>query len=392
MSRASRARRVAGAAAYGGGGLTALGALGVGVLKAETVLARRTIGRPFGLDGPEADGDYGVGPGEPVQLVMLGDSSADGLGADHPEATPGAIIASGLAAVTGRRVRLRCYAKVGAESSGLRAQVTRALLEVPSPDVAVIMVGANDVTHRIKHVEAVRYLADAVTRLREAGAEVVVGTVPDLGTIEPLAQPLRWIARRESRALAAAQTIAVVEAGGRTVSLGDLLGPEFSARPKEMFSSDGFHPSPAGYARAAAALLPSVCAALGVWPDGGRERAPEPRRGESVAPVAEAAVAAAADPGTEVAATAVRGDQRGPFGRWVTVLRRRRLPAVPALPGLAGVPGLGGVPFPRPHVPGNGLRKVGAARAARWAGGAQDGGPTGQDGGARSGDAAVTGE
>jgi hypothetical protein len=36
------------------------------------------------------------------------------------------------------------------------------------------------------------------------------------------------------------------------VSLGDLLGPEFKRSPSEMFSIDGFHPSAAGYAAAAA--------------------------------------------------------------------------------------------------------------------------------------------
>ena len=75
------------------------------------------------------------------------------------------------------------------------------------------------------------HLADAVRALRAAGAEVVVGTCPDLGTIQPIQPPLRWLARRWSRQLAAAQTIAVVEAGGRTVSLGDLLGPRVRRRP-----------------------------------------------------------------------------------------------------------------------------------------------------------------
>ena len=63
--------------------------------------------------------------------------------------------------------------------------------------------------------------------MREAGIEVVVGTCPDLGTIRPIAPPLRQVARRWSRRLAAGQAIAVVEAGGRAVSLGTILGPEF---------------------------------------------------------------------------------------------------------------------------------------------------------------------
>ena len=129
------------------------------------------------------------------------------------------------------------------------------------------MIGANDVTSRTRPSEAVEHLGRAVRRLRADGAEVVVCTCPDLGTVEPIAQPLRLVARVWSRQLAAAQTIAVVEAGGRTVSLGDVLGPEFAARPKEMFSADRFHPSAAGYAAAAAVTLPSVCAAVGLWPE-----------------------------------------------------------------------------------------------------------------------------
>ena len=56
------------------------------------------------------------------------------------------------------------------------------------------------------------------------------GTVPDLGTIQPIPQPLRAYARWQGRSLARAQTMATVSAGGRAVSLGDLLGPVFSAK------------------------------------------------------------------------------------------------------------------------------------------------------------------
>src|SRR6478672_6272419 len=301
MGRARRARRIAATAAYGGGvgvaGIGALGLIGYGVLKVEAQLARRVVGQPF--DGaPDDNGLYGAGLGEPVDLLVLGDSSAAGMGADSSHQTVGAIIATGVSALLGRPVRLTNVAVVGAESSGLDVQLASAFEEVPHPDVALIMIGANDVTHRIDKSIAVRHLEEAVRALRTAGAEVVVGTCPDLGTIEPVAQPLRLLARRWSRDLAAAQTVAVVEAGGRTVSLGDLLGPEFAAHPTEMFSADRFHPSAHGYAKAAAALLPSVCAEIGIWPDGGYERLPDFRRGEAVEPVYRAAVRAVRDPGT----------------------------------------------------------------------------------------------
>lgn len=332
MGRARRARKIAATAAYGGGGLAAasaaLGAVGYAVIKGEAMLARRIVGRPFDTS-PDDDGTYGAGPGEPVEILVLGDSSAAGMGATHPHETVGGIIANGVSALMGRRVHLTNCAVVGAESSDLERQLAEALESV-TPDVVVIMVGANDVTHRIDRATAVRHLELTVRRVRALGSEVVVGTCPDLGTIEPLAQPLRLLARRWSRDLAAAQTIAVVEAGGRTVSLGDLLGEEFAASPTTMFSEDRFHPSPAGYARAAAALLPSVCAALGVWGQDTADRAPEPRRGEGVGPVAVAAGQAVKDAGTEVSPTEVGGQARGPRGRWAVLLRRRP-DAIPAV-------------------------------------------------------------
>ncbi len=321
MSRASRARRLAMAAAYGGGGMGLLTAGALGLVRAEAGIARRAIGEPEG-EPARADGLHGTNVlGPPISLAMLGDSSACGFGVEHPHETPAVMLAAGLVERAGRPVHLTCVAEVGAQSSALDAQVTLAL--EANPDVAVIMIGANDVTHRVRPSTAVRSLDQAVRRLRAAGAEVVMGTCPDLGTVEPVPQPLRYIARRWSRQLAAAQTIVVVEAGGRTVSLGDILGPEFAASPSEMFGPDRFHPSVVGYGKAAAALLPSVCAAIGVPAVGEGNDRPDLARGEGVRPIAHAAVEAADEAGTEVAAAQVGGRDRGPRGRWA-LLRRRQ--------------------------------------------------------------------
>src|SRR4051812_36347539 len=331
MSRASSARRIAAAAVYGGGGLAGLGIAGMGVLLAEARMARRAIGAPFGSSGPDGSGLYGHGAGEPVELAMLGDSSAVGLGVSDARHTPGAVLAGGLAALGRRPVRLTVVGVVGAESRDLDQQIDRLLAVTPLPHAAVIMVGANDVTHRLKPSESVRCLDLAVRRLRERGTAVVVGTCPDLGTVEPIPQPLRYLARRWSRQLAAAQTVAVVEAGGRPVSLGDLLRPQFVARPPEMFSADRLHPSAAGYAQAAAALLPSVCAALDLLPGELAAQRPDLRIGEGLDDVAHAAARAVTEPGTEVAGTEIAGNTRGPRGRWALLLHRR-LPRVAPRP------------------------------------------------------------
>lgn len=326
MLRAFTARRIATTAAFGGGGLTVLGGVTFGLIVVEARLARKIIqGTPSG-NPPVADGTYGPWlPGAPISFVMLGDSTAAGLGVHDPDDTPGALLANGLSAISAQPVRLTNVALSGSRSEALRDQVDTAV--AMRPDIAVIMIGANDVTARVPAGESVRHLGEAVRRLREAGSEVVVATCPDLGSVEPLMQPLRWIAQRASRQLAAAQTIVVVEKGGRSVSLGDLLGHEFAASPREMFSADRYHPSGRGYASAAAAVLPSMAAALGLEPDSDAEYRAEPdaRRGEGVLPIYLAAAEAAEEPGTEVTGTRVAGRERGPRGRWATLLRRREV-------------------------------------------------------------------
>ncbi|MFF4018088.1 SGNH/GDSL hydrolase family protein [Streptomyces sp. NPDC001843] len=323
MSRARVARRIAAGAAYGGGGVGLVGAATVGVILAEVRLARRHVGNGVRGRVPVADGVYGCSyetPGEPpLRLAMLGDSTAAGQGVHRSGQTPGALLASGLAAVAERPVELRNVAQTGARSDDLDRQVGLVLADPSAvPDICVIMVGANDVTNRMPPTRSVRHLSAAVRRLRTAGAEVVVGTCPDLGTIEPVQQPLRWLARRASRQLAAAQTIGVVEQGGRTVSLGDLLGPEFAANPRELFGPDNYHPSAEGYATAAMAVLPTVCAALGLWP--ADEERPDVSRREGFLPVARAAAEAADEAGTEVTAAM----PTGPRGPWALLKRRRR--------------------------------------------------------------------
>ncbi|MFP8885925.1 SGNH/GDSL hydrolase family protein [Streptomyces mangrovi] len=357
VSGARVARRIATAAAYGGGGAGLLGGAAVGLLMAEVRLARRRVGGSDDVP-PPADGVYGTavasaGPGAqatPLRLAVLGDSTAAGQGVHRPRQTPGALLAAGLAAVAERPVRLRNVAVSGACSDDLDRQVSR-LLENGgvdgdgAPDVCVVMIGANDVTHRVPPAVSVRLLRDAVARLRAAGCEVVVGTCPDLGTVEPVAQPLRWLARRMSRRLAAAQTVAVVELGGRTVSLGDLLGPEFEANPRELFGPDNYHPSAEGYATAAMAFLPTLCAALGLWPEEPEEPEEDERPGgpgdscaarrEEALPVEAAAAAAADEGGTEVSGA------RGPLA----LLRRRRRRRLPVA-GVIAVAERPGAPEP----------------------------------------------
>lgn len=299
----------------------------VGVAQLQSAVARRIADEPF-EGAPDDSGVYGDGDGRPYDVLVLGDSTARGMGADVASQTIGAAVAATVHQVTGRAVRLSNVASVSATSPDLVAQTAQALAAVPAPDVALVLIGANDVTESVVRATSVRHLAACVSALRAVGAQVVVGTCPDLATIEPVPEPLHTMIRKWSRDLAAAQTVGVIEHGGRTVSLGDLLGHEHARTPSVMFAGTRSHPSAAGYARAASALIPSVLDALGIESqDTGR--APDRRRGESIGPVKVIAARAVRDPGTEVSATRVGGASGGHQGAWAVLLRRHRrdLPA-----------------------------------------------------------------
>lgn len=292
-------RRLALRAAYGGGVVGAASALGWGVLRGEARLARLTIGEPK-TRAPLASGSWGRtrGRSEPLHLCVLGDSSAAGFGCAVAEQTPGALLAGSLARELHRPVLLDVVAAIGARSAGLDAQVARGL-DRPV-DLAVVLIGANDVTHRVPIADAIRDLSRAVRTLRAAGAQVIVGTCPDLGTVKPLLQPLRAVVAVVSRRLARAQTVAVVEAGGTSVSLGDLLGPEFGRHP-HLWSADRFHPSPDGYRRVVDVVLPVALEALGA-------KVPGPEAvSDTVQDVTLAATVASRDPG--LAVDTIEGEQ-----------------------------------------------------------------------------------
>ena len=99
MGKAAAARKLASAAALGGGGLSVLGAGLYGVLRGEAALARRMIGNADDPRFPDSTGWYGRGrPGPAIEIALLGDSSAAGYGVERIVDTPGAFFASGLAA------------------------------------------------------------------------------------------------------------------------------------------------------------------------------------------------------------------------------------------------------------------------------------------------------
>lgn len=195
---------------------------------------------------------------------MLGDSTSVGYGTSTADELPGVILARGVARHLDRPVRLMSYGLTGARTSDLASQLEKCLVD--APDVCIILIGANDLRDMVPPWRSAALLGESVAKLTGLGIPVVAGTCPDFGVIIGIPQPLRGLLGTLSTGLATLQHRAVTEAGGATVPLGRLVGPQFAGKP-EMFARDHFHPSGAGYGRAMAAMLPVTIAELAPSPE-----------------------------------------------------------------------------------------------------------------------------
>jgi lysophospholipase L1-like esterase len=191
-----------------------------------------------------------------LRFLVLGDSLAFGTGAASAQDTLGARLTRSLQA-TGVTVELQVVAVPGATSLDLAAQVHRAA-DVDA-DVALLVVGANDLTRQVPPAQAAAALGAAVQELHDRGTEVLVVPTPDLSSVAWVPPAFRAVVAGICDQRRAQQTVAAEAAGGVVAPVGPELSRRFAAEPA-LFSADRFHPSSAGYALVADALAPHLVA------------------------------------------------------------------------------------------------------------------------------------
>jgi lysophospholipase L1-like esterase len=192
-----------------------------------------------------------------IRFRVLGDSLAAGVGCARAEQSIGYLLADELRAA-GHEVDLTVHAVPGARSADLAPQVRAAVRA--GVDLALVVIGANDLTRLTPPEVGARLLHDTVADLTRAGARTIVVTAPDMGVLAHVPPAFREMASQASRAYARAQADAATAAGGVVAH----VGPEVFARfasDERLFSADRFHPSAAGYAVMADALASYLLAA-----------------------------------------------------------------------------------------------------------------------------------
>jgi lysophospholipase L1-like esterase len=217
------------------------------LLLAQALWVRRTaqlLPEPAGA----RSGEKGQGPG--LRLLILGDSAAAGVGAQHQDqALAGQLVARLAKDFT---VDWRLQARTGHTT----AHTLATLAKITDPvDVVVISLGVNDTTRLISADRFAKRQAQLLQELTSRlGAKLVlVSAVPDLTLFPALPFPLNWVLGRHSQRLdRALQSVAA------RVPQAQHLKTEFTPDAR-LIASDGYHPSEEAYALWADSAARVIC-------------------------------------------------------------------------------------------------------------------------------------
>ena len=175
-------------------------------------------------------------------LLVLGDSTAVGVGATGGDDTVAGRLAEGMKASHVRNVAIS-----GAVVHEIEEQLSRAT--GAHYHTILLQVGANDVLQLHSLPEVARELDSVLETLRERGDRVIVLMAGNVGAAAIIPPPLRPLYTK--RTLSYHRAFAEVAARHGAIYVNLYAPPEtdpFLSHPETYFAPDGLHPSGAGYA------------------------------------------------------------------------------------------------------------------------------------------------
>lgn len=178
-------------------------------------------------------------PGEPLRLLVLGESTVVGVGVDELHAALVGQLAATLAARSGRPVAWRACGENGITAAQAHDRLLPQVLGQPF-DLALLVFGVNDTTHLTSLPRWEAALGSMAQALTARGARVAFSSVPPLQHFTALP----WLLRRLLGMRAALLDARLRRLAARQGAGHHAVELEFSA---EYLARDGYHPSALGY-------------------------------------------------------------------------------------------------------------------------------------------------
>ena len=183
----------------------------------------------------------GTGRGPRLRLLIMGDSSAAGVGTDHQEQ-----------ALSGQLINRLCMThtvdwRVEATTGHTTLDTLDRLEALPKCqfDVVVTALGVNDVTHgtsRLKFINRQEQMV-SLLKMKFSTRLILMSGVPPMQQFPALPQPLAWVLGQQAARL----DQALANVAGRHAPLARHLPFDLPPDPA-LSATDGYHPNAAAYA------------------------------------------------------------------------------------------------------------------------------------------------
>lgn len=183
--------------------------------------------------------------GEKKIFLVMGDSTSAGQGADYEQ---------GIAVLTAQKLAEKNkITLINTSISG--ARLTNILddqikiLEKVKPDIVLLSVGANDVTHFTANSSIQNDLNKIIKILKKNNchAKIILTGSPDMGASKRLLPPLSWVVGLRSTMINNIFYKTIQKENLTFAPIAEKTGPLFK-KDRSLFYIDSFHPNEIGYA------------------------------------------------------------------------------------------------------------------------------------------------
>ena len=195
----------------------------------------------------------------PIVYVALGDSTGAGIGARD-----GGYVVRLFKNIEERRPgsKLNNLCVSGADTDDVvRAQLDQAV--TMNPDLVTVGIGINDIGHGLTLEQFSRNYEQILSTLKaKTNARIVVTNLPDISSAPRIPGPARNEYQRQIIQFSQRLEEIAARYGVTVFDIYTITTEELASHP-EYFSSDGFHPSDAGYEMWAQHMWPTIAQVMG---------------------------------------------------------------------------------------------------------------------------------
>jgi acyl-CoA thioesterase I len=196
----------------------------------------------------------------PVNYVALGDSTGVGVGARNGGYVS-RIFKNIAAARADSRLTNLCMSGATTEDV-LRDQLSRGI--AANPNLVTLGIGINDIGHGMGVEEFARNYEQIISQLRQqTQAIIVVTNIPDISSAPRIPEFVRPQYRQTMTAFNQRLEVIAARYQVTVFDVHSTTREELPSHP-EFFSSDGFHPSDAGYELWASEMWPVIAQSIGL--------------------------------------------------------------------------------------------------------------------------------